>query len=65
MIDKANNKLDGKEIVEWVVWFRTFEGLFRTQKEAADSAERTDLAPEMIRAIPVAIDIHGNYEEAP
>lgn len=65
MIDKAKNTLNGKPIQEWVVWFRTYQGLFRTQKAAADSAEATELPAEMIRPIPVAITENGDYEEAP
>lgn len=65
MIDKAMNTLNGKPIVQWVVWFRTFQGLFKTQADAAESAALTDLPPEMIKAVPVALDVDGNYEESP
>lgn len=64
-IDKSNNLLNNRPIVLWTVWFRTYQGLFKTQAEAAASAEATDLPPEMIRPIPVALDEEGNYEECP
>ncbi len=65
MIDKAKNELNGKPIAQWVVWFRTYQGLFKTQMAAAISADATDLPPEMIRPIPVALTEDGEYEEAP
>lgn len=65
MIDKRMNTLNGQPITQWVVWFRTYEGLFKTPEEAAESASRTELPPELIKAVPVALDDNGNYEESP
>lgn len=69
MIDLKNNDLirDGQvnKIVKWEVWWRTIRGLHTTLPEALRNAEETDMPPEMVRAVVVAIDEHGHYEERP
>ena len=51
-------------IKEWVVWFRTIEGICTTREEALQSAERCGMPPELVMPVPVAIDAADNYEVA-
>lgn len=52
-------------IVSWDVWWRTIRGLHTTLAEALTNAEETDMPPEMIRAVVVAVDEFGRFEERP
>lgn len=63
MILLDQGTLNGVPIKKWEVWFRTMHGLHKTLDEALVSAAATDMPVEMIRAVPVALDEGGNYEE--
>lgn len=63
MILLENRTLNGKPIKVFSVYFRTIRGLHTTLDEALEEAEKVAFPPEMIRPIPVAIDVDGHFEE--
>lgn len=63
MILLENQTLNGKPIKEFAVFFRTIRGLHTTLAEALEEAEKISFPVEMIRPIPVAIDVDGHFEE--
>lgn len=65
MIRLEDQTLNGKPIKLFTVYFRTIRGLHTTLDEALKEAEEVAFPPEMIRPMPVAIDIDGHFEEMP
>lgn len=63
MINMQTNELNCKPIKLWTVWFRTINGLHTTIEEAQEQANAIGMPFELIRAVPVAIDHDGHYEE--
>ncbi len=68
MIDLRKNTMTlgagEKPIEKWVVWFYTMKGYHTTLEEALIAADETDMPPEMIRPVPVALTIDGTWEPA-
>lgn len=61
--DKAitrDGQMEG--IKKFEVWFLGVNGLCTTLEEALADAEKNDYPPSMLRAVPVAIGVHGHYE---
>lgn len=54
---------ESSPVVRWEVWFRTLRGLHTTLAEALMNAAETDMPPELIRPVTVAIAENGHYEE--
>ena len=63
MIRLENQTLNGKAIKRFDVYFRTIRGLHTSIQEALQDAEEVGFPAEMIRAVPVAIDEDGHFEE--
>lgn len=63
MIDMAKQTVQGVPIVRWECWWRTIKGLHKTVEEAIQSAHETEMSPDMIRSVPVALGANGEYEE--
>jgi hypothetical protein len=63
-LDRSIMELGGGEvrIVRWAVWFLTMRGYHPTLAEALKHAEETDMPPELIRPVPVAIGENGAWE---
>lgn len=57
-------QLGGGEIpiVRWEVWWVTMRGHHKTLAEALVHAEETEMPPEMIRPVPVAIGPNDEWE---
>ncbi len=64
MINLEAGTVDGEPITSWVVWFRTYKGLHRTLEEALVACMSTEMPPDLIKAVPVALTA-TTYEERP
>ncbi len=49
-------------IKKFEVWFLGVNGLCTTLDEALEDAEKNEYPAHMIRAVSVAIGVHGHYE---
>ncbi len=62
--DLGTIEMDGKThpIKAWEVWFMTMRGLHTTLPDALLHASATDMPPELIRPVTVAVAEGGVYE---